>query len=155
MENENGQQAAQSVSRTGTKKSSSALAGIVIASVLIGGIAGYLLKASSSYESMRKDSSRKTEGTHRMPDGAMMYGSSMGMAMDGMTDRLKTEEKGDLFDRAFLEEMIVHHKGAVDMAKLVLEKSARPELRKLAEEIIAAQTKEIDDMKGWLGTWFR
>jgi uncharacterized protein (DUF305 family) len=77
------------------------------------------------------------------------------MSMDGMTDRLEAEPRGASFDKAFLEEMIVHHEGAVDMAELVLEKSERPELRKLAEEIITAQKKEIGDMKNWLGVWFK
>ncbi len=133
-----------------------ALVGIVIASVIVGGIVGYSLKATSApYEMMRKGNWSETKGGHRMPDGTMMQGSDMDMAMDDMTNRLEMESKGDSFDKAFLEEMIVHHEGAVDMAELVLGKSDRPELRKLAEEIIAAQTKEIGDMKNWLGTWFK
>lgn len=149
MENENAPQSA-------ARNNPLAIVGIVIASIIIGGIAGYSLKtASAPYGMMREDVRWETKGVHRMPDGSTMRGSDMSMTMDGMTDRLETESKGDPFDKAFLEEMIVHHEGAVDMAELVLEKSARPELRKLAEEIIAAQTKEIGDMKSWLGTWFR
>jgi uncharacterized protein (DUF305 family) len=39
------------------------------------------------------------------------------------------------------------------MANLVLQKSSRPELRQLANDIIAAQTKEINQMKTWQQQW--
>lgn len=57
-------------------------------------------------------------------------------------------------DRHFIEQMIPHHDGAVAMAKLALEKSKRPEIKTLANAIIAGQTKEINDMTGWYKSWF-
>lgn len=78
--------------------------------------------------------------------------SRSSMSMDGMTNDLKNKS-GDEFDKAFLSEMIVHHQGAIDMANLVLQKSTRPELRSLANDIIAAQTKEINQMKAWQQAW--
>lgn len=83
------------------------------------------------------------------------HNSTMTMeeSMGSMTDSLKGKT-GDVFDQAFLQEMVVHHKGAVAMAEQVLATSKRPELRKLAEDIIAAQTKEIQMMQGWEQEWF-
>ena len=52
-------------------------------------------------------------------------------------------------DRDFIAGMIAHHQGAVDMAKIVIKYGKDPEVRKLAEEIVAAQEKEIAWMKGW------
>ncbi len=74
------------------------------------------------------------------------------MSMDDMTNDLKNKT-GDEFDKTFLAEMIIHHQGAIDMANLVLQKSTRPELRSLANDIIAAQTKEINQMKMWQTQW--
>ena len=53
-------------------------------------------------------------------------------------------------DRDFLAGMIPHHQGAVEMAKIVLEHGSDPEVRKLAEAIIAAQESEIKWMTDWL-----
>ena len=61
-------------------------------------------------------------------------------------------KSGDALDRAFLEGMIPHHQGAIDMAQY-LEKSERPELQQLGKDIIEAQTKEIEQMQNWLKEW--
>lgn len=62
--------------------------------------------------------------------------------------------RGAMMDRHFIEEMIPHHQGAIDMAKLALEKSKNPALLTLAGDIISAQTKEIEQMRLWYSEWF-
>jgi uncharacterized protein (DUF305 family) len=95
------------------------------------------------------------EGAHVMPDNSKMANEkTMGDMMHSMSAAL-AGKTGDAFDKAFLEEMIVHHEGAVTMAEQVLATSKRPELIKLANDIIGAQTKEIAMMKGWLSSWFK
>ena len=47
--------------------------------------------------------------------------------------------------------MIPHHQGAIDMAKVELKYGKDPELKKLAQDIIDAQEKEISFMKDWRG----
>lgn len=73
----------------------------------------------------------------------------MGMSMN--TGSLRTAEP---FDRAFIDMMIPHHQGAIEMARIELDKGVDAETRKLAEAIIAAQAKEIEQMNGWREDWF-
>lgn len=53
-------------------------------------------------------------------------------------------------DREFLTEMIPHHQGAVDMAKLALTRTKNAELLKLAQNIIKTQSAEIALYQQWL-----
>lgn len=57
-------------------------------------------------------------------------------------------------DAMFVEMMRVHHEQALTLSDLVLAKDGiDPRVRTLAEQIKAAQTPEIDQMRGWLAGW--
>ena len=66
--------------------------------------------------------------------------------MKGMDADIALLEKADPFDKAFIDMMVPHHQGAIEMAKIELDKGENPELKQLAQAIIDAQQREIDQM---------
>jgi len=60
---------------------------------------------------------------------------------------------GEEYDRTFIANMIAHHQGAVDMAKLALKNAKHQELKDMANAIISAQENEISDMSAWQKDW--
>jgi uncharacterized protein (DUF305 family) len=72
----------------------------------------------------------------------------------GMSDDRATLETAKPFDRAFIDMMIPHHQGAIRMAWAELEKGESPEARRLAETIVDAQSKDIDEMNAWRVDWY-
>ncbi len=79
-----------------------------------------------------------------------------GMGMDSSMDEMKgslEHKTGDQFDQAFLSAMIVHHEGAIEMAKLAKTKALHQEVIDMAEDIISAQAREVETMRGWQSQW--
>lgn len=72
--------------------------------------------------------------------------------MDQMADVLR-DKTGDEFDEAFISGMIVHHQGAVEMAKMAEAQAKHDEIKQLSKDIIVAQEKEIAQMKQWQKDW--
>lgn len=83
--------------------------------------------------------------------GMMGGGMHMGM-MGDKTDIVRLENAAD-FDKVFIEEMIPHHQMAVMMASMLKNGTSRPEMNQLADDIITAQTKEINQMRDWYKAW--
>jgi uncharacterized protein (DUF305 family) len=78
------------------------------------------------------------------PDGAGALGMSpeeMGMQHGAMDFEIAAD-----VDAAFAAAMIDHHEGAVTMARLASRRAEHDEIRRLAEDVIAAQESEIEQM---------
>ncbi len=59
----------------------------------------------------------------------------------------------EIYDLRFIGAMIPHHEGAMAMAQAALTRSKRPDLLKLASDIIGAQSREIKQMDAWRAVW--
>ena len=58
------------------------------------------------------------------------------------------------FDETFINAMIPHHESAIEMAQVALAESDNPAIRDLAGRIVDDQTREIEQMRGWLEEWY-
>lgn len=75
-----------------------------------------------------------------------MQGHSQPMTMDEMVDMLRDAE-GMEFDMMFIDMMIPHHQGAIDMAKVALTNAKHQEIKDMAQMIITSQQEEIEHLK--------
>src|SRR5438132_12863487 len=75
-----------------------------------------------------------------------LMGDAMNVMHKGMHSAGHTGEP----DRDFVTMMIPHHQGAIDMAKAILLYGKDPQMRRLAQEIIADQQNEVQLMQLWL-----
>jgi uncharacterized protein (DUF305 family) len=95
----------------------------------------------------------KTAGGTAMGNDMMDHTAPAGdMSMNNMISELNGRT-GDDFDKAFLTEMVAHHQGAIEMAKLVSAQAKHQELKDLANNIISAQSSEITKMQAWQKNW--
>ena len=77
-----------------------------------------------------------------------------GMPMDHGEMKSSPGAASQPYDLQFLDTMVHHHQGAIDMAKPVLQKSTNAELKAFAQKIIDDQNKEIAQMKSWREKWY-
>jgi uncharacterized protein (DUF305 family) len=81
--------------------------------------------------------------------GQPMEGRMPGMATPEDIDRLKKASPNEA-DEMFLKLMIPHHRAAIPMAEAILKRTDRPEVRQLAEAIVASQRAEAQAMQQML-----
>ncbi|QKQ75272.1 DUF305 domain-containing protein [Nostoc sp. TCL240-02] len=101
--------------------------------------------ASQNQSQAPKATSTNTNDKQMMNHGGGMMNHSMGMDLGPADANL---------DLRFIDAMIPHHQGAVEMANVAQVKSKRPEIKKLAGDIIKSQNQEITQMKQWRQAWY-
>jgi len=115
-------------------------------------LAGLALGGFIALSGLAFAQSHQGHGSHGAATPAGASGPSTAAykaANDKMHKDMGIAFSGDA-DVDFARGMIPHHQGAIDMAKVVLAHGKDPELRKLAESVIADQEKEIAFMQDWL-----
>ena len=80
--------------------------------------------------------------------------SGMGMGMPGFGTSLQALRTAPDFDRAFLEQMIAHHRMGVMMASHAQWGTVHPELRQLEAAMVQVQREEIEQMARWYQQWY-
>jgi uncharacterized protein (DUF305 family) len=58
------------------------------------------------------------------------------------------------FDQQFIDMMVPHHEGAVEMARIAQQRAEHPEIRLLADDILRSQDAEISRMRQWRQAWY-
>ncbi len=114
-------------------------------------------KQTEQHEATTPASSQQPASHEHAPGESDSHeGTDMDAKMHDMTDmmvkHLGPADKN--YEHRFIDMMIPHHEGAIKMAEDALKKSNRPELKKMAQEVIDAQKKEIETMKEWRKQWY-
>ncbi len=85
---------------------------------------------------------------------------ALNMEMPGMMDSMRgmdmnrlNAQTANVFDLMFIDMMIPHHQGAITMAREALQRAEHPEIKRIAEQIITAQEREIRQMNQWKAAW--
>jgi uncharacterized protein (DUF305 family) len=77
-------------------------------------------------------------------------GMDMKAMMKDMNDKMSAMPMSGNPDVDFAMMMRIHHQGAIDMAQAELRDGKAPQMRKMANEIIRAQKKEIAEIDKFL-----
>lgn len=67
---------------------------------------------------------------------------------------METADPNAPYDLRFIDEMIMHHRGAIMSSEMMIADSERPELRDLAQRIQEDQQRQIDQMLAWRAEWY-
>ena len=111
-------------------------------SIVIGGAMGY------AFGSGNLNTQHNMSGQNTMMKNDSMSNKGGANMMSGGTMMVRSEQE-------FLEGMLPHHQEAVDTAKEVIARGgSTPQIKKLAEDIVTAQEKEITMMKEWYQSWY-
>ena len=90
--------------------------------------------------------------TPEIPQNSQVMMNHGSGSMEDMVQNLKGKSGND-FDKEFIIGMIEHHEGAIEMANEAKLNAGHDEIKKMAGEIIEAQSKEIEQMKTWQKDW--
>ena len=123
------------------------VASLVLAVLLV-------LVAGAAFASGRMGSMMDHSGTGHMMNSSMMNHGGEGHNHGGEGDTMGSFDEEQPFDLQFIDQMIMHHQGAIMSSEHMIADSERPELRQLAENIQESQSEQIEQMQAWRQEWY-
>ena len=123
------------------------VAGLVLAVLLV-------LVAGAAFASGRMGSMTDQGGMGHMMNSSMMDHGGEGRNHGGEGDTMGSFDEEQPFDLQFIDQMIMHHQGAIMSSEHMIADSERPELRQLAENIQESQSEQIEQMQAWRQEWY-
>jgi uncharacterized protein (DUF305 family) len=85
-------------------------------------------------------------GGHSHMDHSQMDHGSMDMGSGAMARQMVMDD-GKYSDEAFIDAMVPHHQGAIEMAEVALQNAKHQEIKQLSRNIISSQQAEIEELK--------
>lgn len=121
-----------------------------------------LVACGASQQSAAPAAAGATAEPPASPTMGMDQGSMQGTAAAPTTSATAGMDHGGMqmgdskapYDAQFIDSMIAHHQGAIDMANQALKEARKPELKALAQSIVTAQQSEIKQMQEWRKAWY-
>ena len=131
--------------------------GLLAGIVLTGTVASYAVNHSNSGMmeafGMHDQNHLDTVANDNMPGMNMSSSKASLSSPSNSVADMASGLTGDSFDKMFISEMIIHHQGAISMAKLAASQAKHQEVKDLASNIVAAQSSEIAQMQAWQKQW--
>ena len=113
-------------------------------------LAWVLALGSSCASSTTSEEGSAEQGGNEEPSNDMRGMDHSGMDVNSGQTMNASEmliENGEYSDERFIDAMVPHHQGAIDMANVALENAEHPEIQQLAQNVISTQEAEIDELK--------
>jgi uncharacterized protein (DUF305 family) len=131
---------------------------LAVAALIVAGAGAALAHGADGQPGRTTDGGgmRAMMGDGRM--GCMMGGNGMGSMMPavgaGQMQPMGSFDEDRPFDLQFIDQMVMHHQGAITSSEHMISDSERPELRELAESIQESQSEQIEQMQKWRKEWY-
>ncbi|MBA2713008.1 MAG: DUF305 domain-containing protein [Rubrobacteraceae bacterium] len=129
------------------------LAGLAVVTLFVAGIG--FTSAAVQAGSRMAGGTADGSGTGSMMRGGMMGGGGMGSMMGSANVQpMGSFDEDEPFDLQFIDQMTMHHEGAIMSSEHMISDSKRPELRKLAASIEKSQSEQVYQMQAWRKDWY-
>jgi uncharacterized protein (DUF305 family) len=122
------------------------LALLLAVAFIVAGCGGAGGGQQGSESGSEQGTDKKTGGGMAGMDHSQMGHDSMGMSSGEMA-RQMVMENGKYSDERFIDAMVPHHQGAVEMAEVALQNAEHEEIKQLSRTIISTQRAEIEELK--------